>query len=204
MKSLKTLIKRNLDKRFPLTDAIRLSTLLDPTTKNLVNEMSEADKEELIYSAVAAVQEQPSNNQPNEIDSATSSSASLSQFANASDSNANASTCSYLPTTSKKLKFVRKHAPQYQQDSRLRDDIKNYLRYLPTDNEDDPLNFWRHGLFPSLQAAAKRCLSRSASSAPVENIFSTMGIILNGKRSTLAPYRANWLSFIHDNFKLFG
>ena len=141
LKSLKTLIKRNRDEHLPLTNVVRLSTLLDPTTKHFINEMNEADKEELIYSAAAAVQEQPSNNQPNETDSATSSSASLSQFANASDSNANASTCSYLPTASKKLKLVRKHAPQYQHDSRLRDDIKNYLRYLPTDNEDDPLNF---------------------------------------------------------------
>jgi len=27
-----------------------------------------------------------------------------------------------------------------------------------------------------------------------------MGLLLNGKRSTLAPHRANWLSFIHDNY----
>ena len=106
MKSLKTLIKRNLDKHLPLIDAIRLSTLLDSTTKNLINEISEADKEELIYSAAAAVQVQTSNNQPNETDSATSSSASLSQFANTNDSNANANICSYLPTASKKLKLV--------------------------------------------------------------------------------------------------
>ena len=106
MKSLKTLIKRKLDKRLPLTDAIRLLTLLDATTKDLINEMSEADKEKLIYSAAAAVQVHPCNNQPNETDGATSSSASLSQFASASDSNANASTCCYLPTGSKKLKLV--------------------------------------------------------------------------------------------------
>jgi hypothetical protein len=30
-----------------------------------------------------------------------------------------------------------------------------------------------------------------------------MGLMLNGKRSTMAPLRANWLSFIHDNFELY-
>ena len=30
----------------------------------------------------------------------------------------------------------------------------------------------------------------------LENLFSTMGLLLNGNRSTLAPQRANWLSFI--------
>ena len=27
--------------------------------------------------------------------------------------------------------------------------------------------------------------------------------VKRGKRSTLAPHRANWLSFIHDNFALY-
>jgi len=35
------------------------------------------------------------------------------------------------------------------------------------------------------------------------NMFSTTGIIVNGKRSTLAPHRLNCLTFIHDNYQLY-
>ena len=85
-----------------------------------------------------------------------------------------------------------------------REEIRNYLRYIWSSTEDeDPLVFWKKGLFPALQEPAKKYLTRSASSVPVENLFSTMGLIVNGKRSTLAPHRANWLSFIHDNYELY-
>ena len=54
-----------------------------------------------------------------------------------------------------------------------------------------------------VSATAGASQSQSASSVPVENMFSTMGLLSNGKRSTLAPHHANWLSFIHDNFALY-
>ena len=44
--------------------------------------------------------------------------------------------------------------------------------------------FWGTGLFPS----AKNSLSSSASSVPVESMFSTVGLLLNGKRFTIAPH----------------
>ena len=79
----------------------------------------------------------------------------------------------------------------------------NYLRCSPHQQDDDPLAFWKNGKFPLLEALAKNVLTQSASLVPVENMFSTMGLILNGKKSTLAPHRANWLSLIHDNYKLY-
>jgi hypothetical protein len=102
---------------------------------------------------------------------------------------------------SKKMKLIQKHADQ--PESRIRQEIRSYLHYQTAADEDDPMAFWGKGLFPSLQKTAMKYLTRSASSVPVENMFSTMGLILNGKRSTLAPHRANWLSFIHDNFELY-
>jgi hypothetical protein len=56
------------------------------------------------------------------------------------------------------------------------------------------------GKFPLLQDSAKESLTQSVSSVPVENMFSSMGLILNGKRSSLASHRANCVAFIHDNF----
>ena len=57
--------------------------------------------------------------------------------------------------------------------------------------------------FPYLSCLARNYLSASASSVPVEAMFSTCGLILNQKRSSMAPYRANILSVIHDNYPKF-
>ena len=46
-------------------------------------------------------------------------------------------------------------------------------------------------------------LSISASSAPIEAMFSKCGLILNSKRSSMAPHRANVVSVIHDNYSKF-
>jgi len=54
--------------------------------------------------------------------------------------------------------------------------------------------------FENLKRVAKTVLTRSASSVAVECMFSTMGLILNGKRSRLSGDKANAISFIHDNF----
>jgi len=106
---------------------------------------------------------------------------------------------------SKKMKLIQKHtiSSQSYPDVRLRDQIKAYIRCEPQGEDDDPLSFWRSNSskFPLLQELARDTLSQSACSVPVENMFSTMGLLLNGKRSALAP--ANWLSFIHDNFALY-
>jgi len=48
---------------------------------------------------------------------------------------------------------------------------------------------------------AKIYLGVSPGSVPVESLFSTTGLLLNLKRSALAPYKANMLTFNHDNYK---
>jgi hypothetical protein len=73
------------------------------------------------------------------------------------------------------------------------------MRYVHCDADEDPMAFWRQGHFPSLEHAAKKHLTRSAASVTVESLFSVTGILLNGKRSSLAPHRAKFLTFIHDN-----
>lgn len=188
LKKLKKLVVKNLDKRLPVTDTVNLSTLFDPATKSIVC-MNDGEKEELMFSAVI---KNSSEAVPQSADPA-----GRCQGASSSSSDL----CGPL---SKKMKLVMKHTPQQEAaDCRLREDVRNYLRYVPAENDDDPLQFWKRGLFPSLENCARRYLTRSASSVPVENLFSTMGLMLNGKRSTMAPMRANWLSFIHDNFELY-
>ena len=44
-------------------------------------------------------------------------------------------------------------------------------------------------------------LALSPGSVPVEQLFSTAGLILNGKRSQLIPFWMNMICFVHDNYK---
>lgn len=36
----------------------------------------------------------------------------------------------------------------------------------------------------------------------VESLFSTAGLVMNGKRSSLTPDKLNMIVFIHDNFDM--
>jgi len=50
-------ILANVDKRFPMTDAVKLATLLDPASKNKkYMEMTLDQKRDLLLSAVASLQ----------------------------------------------------------------------------------------------------------------------------------------------------
>lgn len=85
----------------------------------------------------------------------------------------------------------------------LEDTIKAYLNYKPSASEiDDVLLFWRNHAdeFELLLPAARYYLSLSASSVPVEAMFSITGLILNSKRAALSPAKLNCIAFIHDNY----
>ena len=193
LKSLKRLILANIDKRLPLTDSVTLATLLDPTTKSLVN-MTDSEKEDLLYNAV--IDSEPTDQRTNVDDDEEVSAVTPVNRAMAISSSQSSA------PLSKKLKLVQKHAPVLEQRDRgIREEIRSYLRCVPGDADDDPLVFWRQDHYSSLRPAAKKHLTRSAASVPVENLFSVTGILLNGKRSSLAPHRANWLTFIHDNYE---
>jgi hypothetical protein len=84
-------------------------------------------------------------------------------------------------------------------------EVNTYVHLQLADNEENPLAFWRkqEGNHPNLSVLPKCYLSISASSVPVEAMFSICGLILNSKRSSMAPHRANMVSVIHDNYSKF-
>jgi hypothetical protein len=89
--------------------------------------------------------------------------------------------------------------------SPVSDEIQHYLSLrVPTQFEDNPLSFWEsyQKTFPILAKVAQVYLGMSSSSVPVECMFSTTGLISNGKRSSISPERMNRVLFIHDNFML--
>ncbi|CAF3429991.1 unnamed protein product [Rotaria socialis] len=67
------------------------------------------------------------------------------------------------------------------------DEIQNYLKLDL--NCDDVLQFWQSsgGTFPYLKSLAQIILPIPATSTPSEQVFSTMGLILNAKRTMLLP-----------------
>jgi len=80
-------------------------------------------------------------------------------------------------------------------------EVTNYITMKCSCSDTEPLAFWQQHSrrFPMLCKVAELYLSMSSASVPVDAMFSTTGLILNGKRSLLAPDKLNRISFIHDN-----
>jgi len=84
-------------------------------------------------------------------------------------------------------------------------EIANYLT-APAVSCGDVLAFWRGNsasrLYPQLCQLALLHLSSSASTVPVECMFSVAGLIANSKRSSLTADKLHRICFIHDNYSL--
>jgi hypothetical protein len=86
----------------------------------------------------------------------------------------------------------------------IEQEVSNYLTFKHHgDYSDEPLKFWAHHdtMFPTLSQVARLYLGMSASSVPVECLFSTAGLICNTKRSSISPEKLNRIIFLHDNFE---
>jgi len=83
-------------------------------------------------------------------------------------------------------------------------ELRQYLGV--TVNQDaTTFDFWhKHEKdLPVLSVTVKIYLTLSPGSVPVECLFSTAGLFLNSKRSSMAPYEVDMATFIHDNYDLF-
>ena len=90
-------------------------------------------------------------------------------------------------------------------DAILEHEVRTYMALMPkAQYQDNALLFWKdhEKTLPLLSKLAAIYLGISASSVPVECLFSTAGLILNGKRSSLTPDKLNKIVFLHDNFNL--
>ena len=86
-------------------------------------------------------------------------------------------------------------------------EITAYLGPVAVTEEEklSPLMFWKRNekVYPNFSLLARVFLTPSASSVPVESLFSITGLIKNTRRSSLAPFRLNKLTFVHDNYSKF-
>ena len=104
-------------------------------------------------------------------------------------------------------KILKSHGRTDDDTRKLDIKISSYLACKPitASAADDAMLFWKTyaanfcAKYPTLQHVARCYLSISASSVPVKSMFSTTGLILNSKRSSLVPHKLNYITFIHDN-----
>lgn len=88
----------------------------------------------------------------------------------------------------------------YKNEKKMkRETTRNNIIYATS-----PLNFWKEnsGKYPRLSILAKKLLCITATSAPVERVFSNAGITINEKRNRLGSDRAGDLIMLSDNWDI--
>ena len=225
--TLKQAVLARVDVRLSISEVAQVVTLLDPSLKRLmIADIGLSEAKRLIlqhaqkaverWKAYKSTQSQPTTTRASEGE--TSSSIGLGQTVlirrvivatgcagSGVSSVSNQIESSQAESLSKKNKLLKKfsHADTtYNLRVQLEREINTYLTLDLNITDENPLCFWKCQCesFPNLSTLAKNYLCISASSVGVEGMFSVAGLILNSKRSTKAPYRANFLSFIHDNY----
>jgi hypothetical protein len=180
IKELKKKILENIDRRLKVSNEVMMACLVDPALKDTVDLESEEK--------LRCLSEEIESIQPGDSRLAT-------DFADDQGSKR------------QRLLHKMKGAMECSSHQSHMSEIQGYLNTQPTqEEEDNPLVFWQHShtRFPHIAAVARKYLSLSASSVPVECMFSSVGLLTNGKRSSLSPSNLNYICFIHDNFRLFN
>ena len=216
---LKDIVRDRLPRRIKVTEAVQIATLLDPSMKGLITvDHTLDDLKELLAKHTKLAHDRMSRmtatvsascgavDSVSTETSGSSNTASVSNSRQVPDDNDN-SAPSQISTQplSKKMKLLEKFrgvGRDVDLANKIDNEVNTYLHREITNADENPLVFWKHQQhnFPFLSVLAKAYLSVSASSVPVEAMFSTSGLIVNQKRSSMAPFRANMASVIHDNY----
>jgi len=79
------------------------------------------------------------------------------------------------------------HAAEGDSTDALKQEVISYYITTTSCYRDDALSFWKDNQshFPILSEMAALYLVTSASSVPVESLFSTTGLVLNSRHSSL-------------------
>ena len=202
---LKDAVKSRICHRIKTTDTVVIATLLDPSMRRLVDRSQDEKKMLLRAHAKSAVEFKNLKMSQNVEDDPIASTSGNTHSAQTDVSSRPQN--SESQQKSKKLKLLEKFsAPDCEElDRKIEDEVDAYMHMHMNDTDENPLLFWKthQQSFPNLSILARNYLSISASSVPVEAMFSSAGLLLNVKRSSMAPYRANILTVIHDNYKRF-
>ncbi|CAG9792672.1 unnamed protein product [Diatraea saccharalis] len=183
MLSLKNKMLAKLDKRFPITDKIVVSALLDPRFISLSQIDSYLEQKNTTRAAFLAeyikIQPNISNHStmvatsPPAVLASTSNESILSKL---SKKHSSSSTSSIL--TSVEFNEVDQECWRYLAAANASDVV-----------DDDVLQYWRNKskTFPHLSQLARAILAIPATSTPSERVFSIAGLTVTAKRSRLNP-----------------
>lgn len=124
---------------------------------------------------------------------------------NVSENNSNTKNNNALASSSKlasKLSnLIEKHTSPCTQALNT---IENELSSFKNVDKEDALQFWSHNHknYPKLSAVAAVILAFVISNAKSESAFSISGCLIRDKRSSIQPFRAEKVLFVHDNYHL--
>ena len=81
------------------------------------------------------------------------------------------------------------------------EETDDFLRIQPLSSDENCLQWWKKNAehFPTIAKVAKRYFCIPATSVPAERVFSTAGLIINEKRSSLLPENSDMLIFLNKN-----
>ena len=199
MKRVKANVLANIEKRIPVGDLVKICVALDPSVRDIILTQDQVrlileDKYNNLKNSVFSYifqEESKSSNRTSDLDEA-----GPSVVAQESEEK-------ILPLSPKRLRLalIKEMSKMEGLDERNPIELE-ITKYISMNTEEPALEFWKKNCkeLPLLATLARIFLSLSPGSVPVECLFSTTGLILNGKRSRLSPFRVNMISCIHDNF----
>ena len=199
MKRVKANVLANIEKRIPVGDLVKICVALDPSVRDIILTQDQVrlileDKYNNLKNSVFSYifqEESKSSNRTSDLDEA-----GPSVVAQESEEKT-------LPLSPKRLRLALIKEMSKMEGLVERNPIElEITKYISMNTEEPALEFWKKNCkeLPLLATLARIFLSLSPGSVPVECLFSTTGLILNGKRSRLSPFRVNMISCIHDNF----
>ena len=195
MDEVRQLVTAALDDRLPLTDIVRLNVCFDPAVRDVLLPRSEC--EEILTSAYTVLRDSPlTEHFPRA--SVTSSTCSTSDDQLEDSGGSTAAKRLRLSLLMESSTAVLKAGDAAPSDREAGDEIRRYL----TLHDDAPaLEFWkRHAdTLPILAVMARVYLAVCPGSVPFDRLFSSKGLVINDRLSSLQPYRVNMMAIVHDN-----
>ena len=194
MDEVRQLVAAALDARLPLTEIVQLNVCFDPAVRDVLLVRSEC--EAMLSSAYRRLRDSPlAEHFPR---ASVASSDDQLQDNGAGSTAAKRLRLSLLMESSPAAAAVSKTGEDAPSDREAGDEIRRYL----TLHDDAPaLDFWkRHAeSLPILAVMARVYLAVCPGSVPFDRLFSSKGLEINDRLSSLPPYRVNMMAFVHDN-----
>ena len=107
-------------------------------------------------------------------------------------------------TNSEKVMARLLNESESDDESSVEEEVCSYLHEKKVKRSEDPLLWWQvhRERFPRLAVLAQRVLAVPASSTASERVFSTSGLIVDQRRSSMTPEMIDALVFLNQNHSL--